>query len=58
MDVVVLSALGFVNEFLASTLAIIGLKAAGNAVGSIGGGLFDLVLGGLGGVWGEPLLDL
>ena len=53
MDVVVASALGLVKDLLASTLAFIGLQAAGNAIGGIGSSLVDLVLGGLGGFGSE-----
>ena len=58
MAVVVTGTLGLVEGLLASTLAIIGLQAAGSAVSGTGGGLLDLVLGGLGGVRSEFLLGL
>jgi hypothetical protein len=58
VDVVVTGTLGLVEGLLASTLALVGLQAAGNAICGIGGSLIDLVLGGLGGVRGELLLGL
>lgn len=58
MDVVVTSTLGLVEDLLASTLALVGLQAAGNTIGSVGGSLVNLILGGLGGVRCELLLSL
>lgn len=58
VNVVVASALGLIEDLLASTLALVGLQAAGNAIGGIGGSLVNLILGGLGGVRGELLLGL
>lgn len=58
VGVVVTGTLSLVKGLLTSTLAIIGLETAGNTIGGIGGGLLDLVLGGLGGVRSEFLLGL
>lgn len=58
MDSVVMAALGLVESLLSARLAVIGLDTAGKAVGGIGDGLLDLLLGGLGGVRSQLLLGL
>lgn len=58
MGSVVVAALGLVESFLGARLAVIGLNTAGKAVGGIGDGLLDLLLGGLGGVRSQFLLGL
>ena len=58
MNVVVTGALGLVKGLLARTLTLVGLQAAGNAIGGVSGSLIYLVLSGLGGVGGELLLGL
>lgn len=58
MSSIVVGALSLVEDLLASTLAVIGLETTGGTVTGVGGGLLDLVLGGLGGVRNELLLGL
>lgn len=58
MDIVVAGTLGLVEGLLGTTLAVIGLEAAGNTVSGVGDSLLDLVLGGLGGVRSDLLLGL
>lgn len=50
--------LGLVKGLLGGALAVVGLEASGDAVGGVGEGLLDLVLGGLGGVRSDLLLRL
>lgn len=45
MGLVVVHTLALVIGFLSVGLAFIGLSATGNAIGSIGDGLLDLILG-------------
>lgn len=58
MAVIVTGTLGLVKGLLTSTLAIIGLQAAGSTVSGVSEGLLDLLLGRLGGVRSELLLSL
>lgn len=58
MGMVVVAALGLVEGLLGARLAVIGLDTAGEAVGGVGEGLLDLLLGGLGGVRSDFLLSL
>jgi hypothetical protein len=58
VNMIVTGALGLVEGFLTSTLALVGLQAAGNAIGGVGGSLINLVLSGLGRIRGELLLGL
>lgn len=53
-----MSALALVEDLLGCALVVVGLRTAGDAVGCIGEGLLDLVLGGLGGVGSKLLLSL
>lgn len=53
-----MAALGLVESLLGAGLAVIGLDATSDAVGSVGEGLLDLLLGGLGGVRSKFLLGL
>jgi hypothetical protein len=58
MGLIVMGALGLVETLLGSALLVIGLEAAGDAVGGIGEGLLNLVLSGLGGIGSYLLLGL
>jgi hypothetical protein len=58
VGLVVTGALGLVEGLLASTFAVIGLQATGNAVTGVGHSLLDLFLSGLGGVRSDLLLGL
>lgn len=58
MNIVVTGTLGLVESLLGATLAVISLEATTNTVGGIGDSLFDLILGGLGGVRSDLLLGL
>jgi hypothetical protein len=50
--------LGLVKGLLATALVVIRLETTSDAVTSVGGGLLDLVLSGLGGVRSDLLLGL
>lgn len=58
MDSVVVAALGLVESLLGAGLVVIGHDTASDAVGGVGNGLLDLLLGGLGGVRSDFLLGL
>ena len=58
MGSVVVAALGLVESLLGAGLVVIGHDTASDAVAGVGGGLLDLLLGGLGGVRSEFLLGL
>lgn len=58
VDNVVVAALGLVESLLDAGLALIGLGTTSEAVGGIGDGLLDLLLGGLGEVRSQLLLGL
>ena len=58
MGSVVVAALGLVESLLGGRLLAIGHDTASNAVGGVGDGLLNLVLGRLGGIGGKLLLSL
>lgn len=58
VSVLIVRALGLVVGFLGSTLILVGLATTSHAVGGVGEGLLNLVLGGLGGVRSHLLLSL
>lgn len=58
MGSVVVAALGLVKSLLGARLVVIGLDTASDAVGGVGKGLLNLLLGGLGGVRSNFLLGL
>ena len=58
VSLIVMGALGLVEGLLGGTLAVVRLEATSDAVGGVGEGLLDLVLGGLAGVRSNLLLSL
>ena len=58
MNIVVVAALGLVENLLGTRLGVIGLDTTSNTVGGIGDSLLDLFRGRLGGVRSQLLLGL
>lgn len=58
VSVLIVRALALVEGLLGSALVLVGLATTSQAVGGVGDGLLDLVLGGLGGVRSNLLLSL
>lgn len=58
VSLIVVGALGLVEDFLGSALVLVGLTTTSKAVSGVSDGLLDLVLGRLGGVRSHLLLSL